>query len=535
MNNENKIKYFLYVRKSSEDDNRQVQSIKDQTEIMVALAKRENIEIVEIFSESKSAKKPFNRPIFSAMLKRIESGEVSGVLCWELHRLSRNPVDSGELQWLLQQGIIQSIKTVGRIYRPEDNALIFSVESGSANQFIIDLKKNVRRGLNSKLEKGLAPMMAPLGYLNTITETRGENYIIKDPARFPIVRKIWDLMLTGKYNPPQILEKANNEWGLRTRAMRVKGSKPISRSTIYRILTDPFYAGLFNYAGKTYSGKHEPMISLDEYDKVQILLGREGKARPHQHEFPFTGLIRCAECGSNITAINKTKVIKKTGDIKTFTYYYCTTRKNKNCTQVRYRKGDELEKELMAEVENIYLPKQISDLAIELIKEINVEDIRKNFTVYENVNNTLLKSKKGLENLVRMRCMEEISEEEFVKQRNDLQSTVVELEQRQKDVGKRAINWLELTKETIDFSSKVKEVFKTTKDLKKKKAIVVAIGKNWTLNNEKVLVYKHKWMNPVEKTLEIIKSDFSLQELENNHIAKGRNMSIDILRPVLRS
>jgi len=322
MENQIKIKYFLYVRKSSEGEDRQVQSIPDQIAHLTRLTKELGLEIIEILEESRSAKNPYNRPVFTDMLERIENGEANGILCWEINRLSRNPVDSGKIQWLLQQGIIKSVRTINREYKPDDNALLLSVESGSANQFILDLKKGVKRGIDSKLDKGLAPILAPLGYLNSKIETRGENYIVKDPERFDLIRKAWDMMLSGTHNPPKILEIINNEWGMRTRKMKRRGNKPLSRSTIYRIFTDKFYTGLFEYRGKTYQGKHEPMITLEEFDKVQILLGREGKPRPKTHEFPFTGIIRCGECGSFITAIEKTKIIKSTGKLKTFINIY---------------------------------------------------------------------------------------------------------------------------------------------------------------------------------------------------------------------
>ena len=179
-----KSTYFVYARKSSESEDRQVQSIDDQVNRLKQVARAVDLKIADIITEAKSAKKPNNRPLFTEMLRRLERGEASGILCWQLNRLSRNPVDSGEIQWLLQQGIIKSIRTPDREYLPEDNALIYAVESGTANQYIIDLKKGVRRGLQSKLEKGWMPGSAPLGYLNTKTEIRGENYIVKDEERF---------------------------------------------------------------------------------------------------------------------------------------------------------------------------------------------------------------------------------------------------------------------------------------------------------------------------------------------------------------
>jgi len=150
----NKIKYFIYARKSSESEDRQVQSIDDQVNRLKKLANDLNLDIKKTYTEAKSAKKPDNRPIFDEMIQRIENGEAEGILCWQINRLSRNPIDSGKLSWLLQRGILKSIQTIDRQYLPEDNVLLFSVESGVANQYILDLSKNTKRGMLSKLEKG---------------------------------------------------------------------------------------------------------------------------------------------------------------------------------------------------------------------------------------------------------------------------------------------------------------------------------------------------------------------------------------------
>ena len=162
-----KIKYFLYTRKSSESEDRQVQSLDDQITRLERLAKDLHLDIIKpYYTEAKSAKKPNNRPQFDEMLQRIENGEANAILCWQINRLSRNPIDSGKLGWLLQQGILKSIQTIDRQYLPDDNVLLFNVETGVANQYILDLKKNTKRGVDSKLEKGWLPNFAPLGYLN---------------------------------------------------------------------------------------------------------------------------------------------------------------------------------------------------------------------------------------------------------------------------------------------------------------------------------------------------------------------------------
>src|SRR3990167_6052094 len=225
-----KIKYFLYARKSSESEDRQVQSIDDQKNRLKQLASDLSLDIKKIYTEAKSAKKPNNRPVFDEMIERIENGEADGILCWQINRLSRNPIDSGKLSWLLQQGILKSIQTIDRQYLPDDNVLIFSVESGAANQFILDLSKNTKRGMRGKLERGWQTGIASLGYLND----KENKVITKDPERFSLIRKMWDLMLTGHYTPPKILEIVNNEWGFTTRKFKRMGGNPLSRSGIYK-------------------------------------------------------------------------------------------------------------------------------------------------------------------------------------------------------------------------------------------------------------------------------------------------------------
>jgi len=108
-----KIKYFLYARRSSESEDRQMASIESQTEELKKLSKENSLNIVEIFSESKSAKAP-GRPVFNEMVERIQKGEAQGILCWKLNRLARNPIDGGQISWMLQENVIEHIQTYGR-------------------------------------------------------------------------------------------------------------------------------------------------------------------------------------------------------------------------------------------------------------------------------------------------------------------------------------------------------------------------------------------------------------------------------------
>lgn len=91
---------------------------------------------------------------------------------------------------------------------PEDSWLIMSVETWMANQYILDLIKNVKRWIESKYAKWVRPTRTPLWYLND-----RNNYweAIEDPERFHIIRKMWDMMLTWTQTPTHIVQKGKNE------------------------------------------------------------------------------------------------------------------------------------------------------------------------------------------------------------------------------------------------------------------------------------------------------------------------------------
>ena len=66
------------------------------------------LNVTKIFKEERSAKKPDSRPVFSEMLGYIEQGKADGVLCWQINRLSRNPIDSAKIQWMRRASDSQS-------------------------------------------------------------------------------------------------------------------------------------------------------------------------------------------------------------------------------------------------------------------------------------------------------------------------------------------------------------------------------------------------------------------------------------------
>jgi DNA invertase Pin-like site-specific DNA recombinase len=456
---DNKLRYIMYLRKSSDNEDRQVQSIPDQKKELEPIVTNCNLKIVKVFGESRTAKKP-GRPDFNQMLKMIEEGKADGIICWKINRLARNPKDGGDIQWLLQQGIIKSIITPGREFLPTDNVLMMAVELGVANQFILDLSKDVKRGMKTKVEKGYRPTKAPLGYMNDKYGEKGSKQIFVDPERFPLVKKMWDELLTGWYSVPQIIKKANDEWGLRTQ----KGHK-LNPSTVYRMFTNPFYYGEYNYEGEIRIGKHQPMITKEEFDRAQIILGKAGKPRPRYKRLPFTGIIRCGECDCMITSEEKIKVIKSKGQTKTYIYHHCTKKKQGVVCEQKPLKYEELAEQVIEQLNALTIPEQFLQWAMEILKRDNAVEEENRSAMLRSQRKQFDECLKRIDNLINLYISSDnvnrelLSEEEFKTQKNALMQEKLRLEGEIRRIEQGVNEWMEVTEKTFYLATYAKKEF----------------------------------------------------------------------------
>ena len=315
-------KFFLYLRKSTDETTRQIMSLDAQRRELRDFIRRERLTVIAEFEESRTAKEP-GRPLFNNMLARIERGEANGILCWDIDRLYRNPADEGRVRWMLQCGIIAFIRTPTRCYSPADAGILIAVEGGRATDFIIHHRRDVMRGVREKLLKGGWPGNAPIGYL----QDKNIRNIVPDPKRAKIVQTIFEEFSTGTHS---LLWVADRLAGF---GIVSKGGKPWSKSLAHGFLTNPLYMGIMVWSGETFEGKFKPLVSPELFAKVGAALKVRSKPRKTRkgHNFPFCGLFRCT-CDSMISA----QWAKGHGGL--YRYYRCT-RKKRNCSERYVQEG----------------------------------------------------------------------------------------------------------------------------------------------------------------------------------------------------
>jgi len=464
-------KYFLYARKSTDVEDKQVLSIEAQLAELQALAKRDQLNVVEVFVEKRSAKMP-GRPIFGDMMARIQKGEAQGIVCWKIDRLARNPVDGGQIQWFLQQGVIRHIQTHDRSHFPNDNVLMMSVELGMANEYIRQLSANTSRGLRQKARQGIYPGLAPFGYLNDpSTKT-----IKMHHKNSKLVREIFERYATGKDTLDSLatmLEKVS---------VLSKGNRRIHISQISFYLQNPFYYGHFRYAGEVYEGKHEPIVSKELFDKANAVLHSRGRVPNIKDDpSPYCGLMRCGGCGMGITAETREKH-QKNGNVHNYTYYRCT-RKSKvmKCKEAPIR-SELLDSQLSALLGEYTMPKEwISPLSALLDTEA------------ANVSKTATEAVQGLRDkvadisrtharLTDLYVAEDLEREEYLSRRRSLTSERKTIEEQIVRLERAPTVWVEPVREWISDASRLDEIAHSENYPSKKSSLQKIFGLNLSLH-----------------------------------------------------
>ena len=477
---ENKIKYILYARKSSESEDRQALSIGSQKEELKVVIERENLKISETLEESHSAKSP-GRPIFNDMMKQIEEGKANGIILWNINRASRNSVDTGKIIYLFDLGKLVEIKTPSQVFRntPNDKFLL-NLFCGQAKLENDNKSEDVKRGLKTKVKQGWFPHLAPPGYLNNSLKDKGSKNIIKDPERFNLIKRVFKLMLSDNYTMIEMLKKIN-DWGYKN-----KNGRKMSKTTLYNTFTRPFYYGKFEYpkgSDNWYQGKHAPMITITEYDRIQELLGRKGRPRPQKHNFPFRGLIRCGSCGAMITPENKVKR-QKNGNVHYYTYYHCTRHINPFCKQKSIR-AKELEKQILEILQKIEIPIEFHQWAMKQLKKENEFESKDRNMILRTQQDAYKNCVKKIDKLIDMRANDEINEEEFKRKKAKVNKEKFHLEELLEDTEKRVDDWLNNAEKVFNFAEKARERFENGSQ-EAKRTILSSLGSNLLLKDGKL-------------------------------------------------
>ena len=335
---------------------------------------------------------------------------------------------------------------------------------------------NVTEALKLKAERGVFPGKARPGYMNNHDKPQGLRDISANPVNFPLMRKIFDLALTGNYSVQALVREAN--------ALGIRGSrsgKPLVKSRMHHLLRDPFYTGRFIYNGKLYQGQHPAMITDEEYNLLQDILDGKNKPRVHKHDFALNGIMKCGECNYTITAQEHTKKYKN-GTQQTFGYYCCTKKGEDRCHQP-YVSTSKLEGQFSGDLSQFVIEdEEFVDWAYEALDETANDSAEVNKRSAEAIQTTLNGINRRIDNLIALKISPDndgslLSDSEFSERKHELMMEKEKLTKQLAQIDPKKLEWSNVAREAFEFSQLAKERFEsgTSED---KKVIFKAIGVN---------------------------------------------------------
>lgn len=303
-------------------------------------------EFVDRGASAKSA----DRPQLQAMLEyvRENADRVDYVIVHKVDRLARNRDDDSDIMRVLRECGVQLVSASESIDETPSGMLLHGIMSSIAEFYSQNLATEVKKGMGEKVKGGGTVGRAPLGYINVRRiddKGREERTVELDPERAPLVKQAFEEYATGEWSIISLAEYMA-ALGLSTRPTPKIPSKPVTKTSIEKMLKNPYYAGVIRYNGIEYDGAHEALIDLETFNKVQnIIQSHHNGERTREHPHFLKGLVYCWNCKSRMVV---THAKSHTGNV--YPYFICAgrhrTKSSRQTCKMRSILIDEVEYQL---------------------------------------------------------------------------------------------------------------------------------------------------------------------------------------------
>ncbi len=488
------MKYFIYVRKSTDVEDKQVLSVEAQIVELKEFAAKYELEIVDIFIEKRTAKKP-GRPILNKMLGRISSGEANGILSWLPDRLSRNSIDSGQIIYMLDENILLDLKFPHFWFEntPQGKYMLAN-EFNSSKQYVDNLSVNTKRGLRQKVRRGEMPGIAPIGYYNDMRTKTAK----VDKKAAPTIKQAFELYARGDKRLDEIADFLYQS-GIHTKAgqlygKKMTGKKPFHKNRIKRMLTNPFYYGHFRYLGEIHEGKHTPIISKRLFDDVQTVLERRSRPQKEVKEpQPLCGLVHCS-CGMMLTNERQIKR-QKNGNVHIYNYYRCTRKSKTIVCKEPHMRAEELDRQLSNLLLGFAMPIKWADKLYELIRQDERKD---KLSLNANISDTqerVVQLSGRLQRLLDSYLDGDVERELYQNKRAEILGEKKRLQEQIEQTSLGVLTWVEPMKRWIKTAVSICKIAKGD-DLRAKKSLCLEIfGSNLKAQNKNVVINDDQFLH----------------------------------------
>ena len=417
----------IYARYSS--DNQTEQSIEGQLRVCEQYAKNNDILILKTYIDRAMTGTNDNRPDFQQMIKDSASKEWQNIIVYKLDRFSRNKYETAKYKKILKDNGVKLISAMENIPDTPEGIILESLLEGMAEYYSAELSQKVKRGMNETRLKG------NFTGGNLIYGYKVENHkILINEEQAKVVRYIYEQYALGVYVKDIIASL--------TEKHIFNHGKPFARNTIYNILKNEKYSGVYRFNNQTFENMYPQIVSTEIYEKVRQKTNQNkyGK-RSIEVVYLLRNKLKCGYCGEPISAECGT-----TSQGKKRRYYKCLGKKRHttNCNKQTVRK--EILEDLVIKIliEQLNSPKTLDKIAKNILKVQESEDCGN--TLLTSLNKEKIETQKILDNI--MKAVEQgVVNNTTNKRMTDLEKKLEDIE-RQIIVEKSKTNF-KLTKEDI--------------------------------------------------------------------------------------
>ncbi len=355
-------KVAIYCRVSTTEQAEEGYSIDEQNIKIREYCEREGHEIYNLYEDRGiSGKNITNRPGIKQLLQDATENKFDLVIVWKLNRISRKLLDILNIVELLNKHNI-AFRSLTENFETETPSGKLQLNiMGAIGEFEREtIAENVKMGLLARAKEGRWNGGVVLGYdlveLNNEGKKRKNTVLKINEKEANTVRRIFELYSQG-HGYKAVVNRINKE------GHKTKRNGEFAVSTVKEILQNPVYIGKIRYnvrqdwskkrrnninANPILSdGIHEPIIDVETWNKVQVILKERSKKhnKVYDCEFPLTGILKCPVCGAGMT-INRSTAKRKDGTRRINEYYSCGNWKNKgtavcNSNSIRVEIADE--------------------------------------------------------------------------------------------------------------------------------------------------------------------------------------------------
>lgn len=235
--------------------------------------------------------------MFHELLVHITKNKIHHFVVEKTDRAVRNIKDAACLyDWIEgdERRVLHCVKENLELHKWSTSQvkLMWSIFIAFAKQYTDSLREEAMKGWDEKLAQGWLPAPPPPGY-KTVAED-GKKIHVPNPENAELMEPIFEHALL-----PDSSVTSTTEY-MATLGITSRKGKPLAKSYVHKLLTNPFYIGINRFNGRDYPGAQEPIVNKKLFYAVQAKLRKGRSVKVRKHNPVFKGL-RCAHCGSQVT------------------------------------------------------------------------------------------------------------------------------------------------------------------------------------------------------------------------------------------